>query len=68
MPGHEPGGLVFTILLGIAGAIVGGFVAITLGISDGINNFDLGTIVLAVLGAMLLLIIFRTITSSRLHA
>ena len=47
---------------------MGGFVAITLGISDGINNFDLGTIVLAVLGAMLLLIIFRTITSSRLHA
>ena len=68
MPGHEPCGLVFTILLGIAGAIVGGFLAITLGISDGINNFDLGTIVLAVLGAMLLLIIFRTITSSRLHA
>jgi uncharacterized membrane protein YeaQ/YmgE (transglycosylase-associated protein family) len=34
----------------------------------GVNNFDLGTIVLAVIGAMLLLIVYRTVTSGRLHA
>jgi uncharacterized membrane protein YeaQ/YmgE (transglycosylase-associated protein family) len=67
MPGNEPGGLLVTIILGIAGAAVGGFVAITLGISDGVNNFDLGTIVLAVLGAMLLLVVYRTIFGARLR-
>lgn len=67
MPGNEPGGIILTILLGVAGAFVGGVIAVTLGISDGINNFDLGTIVLAVLGAMLLLIVYRTVFASRLH-
>jgi uncharacterized membrane protein YeaQ/YmgE (transglycosylase-associated protein family) len=61
MPGREPGGLIVTILLGIAGAFVGGYLAIAAGISDGVNNFDLGTIVLAVLGAMLLLIVYRSL-------
>jgi uncharacterized membrane protein YeaQ/YmgE (transglycosylase-associated protein family) len=61
MPGREPGGLIVTILLGIAGAFVGGYLAIAAGISDGVNNFDVGTIVLAVLGAMLLLIVYRSL-------
>jgi uncharacterized membrane protein YeaQ/YmgE (transglycosylase-associated protein family) len=61
MPGREPGGLIVTILLGIAGAFVGGYLAIAAGISDGVNNFDLGTIVLAVLGAMLLLVVYRSL-------
>jgi uncharacterized membrane protein YeaQ/YmgE (transglycosylase-associated protein family) len=68
MPGNEPGGIIVTILLGIAGAFVGGFLAITLGISDGVNNFDLGTIVLAVVGAMLLLIVYRSVFGGRLRA
>lgn len=67
MPGNEPGGIILTVLLGIAGAFVGGFLAIALGISDGVNNFDLGTIVLAVGGAMLLLIVYRSVFSTRLR-
>ncbi|HWC30835.1 MAG TPA: GlsB/YeaQ/YmgE family stress response membrane protein [Dehalococcoidia bacterium] len=59
MPGRDPGGIILTVLLGIAGAVIGGFIAVTLEISNGVDDFDFGTIVLAVLGAMLLLFVYR---------
>ena len=62
MPGKGPGGLIVTVLLGIGGAVVGGFLAVAVGISDGVNNFDVGTILLAVVGAMLLLFVYRLAT------
>ncbi|HXG36186.1 MAG TPA: GlsB/YeaQ/YmgE family stress response membrane protein [Dehalococcoidia bacterium] len=65
MPGSEPGGIILTILLGIAGAIVGGFLAVALGLGNGIDDFDIGTIVLSVIGAMLLLAIYRMIFGTR---
>jgi uncharacterized membrane protein YeaQ/YmgE (transglycosylase-associated protein family) len=68
MPGKAPGGLIATILLGIAGAFVGGYLAVALKISDGVNNFDIGTIFLAVIGAMLILLVFRLVTSGRARA
>ena len=68
MPGDDPGGFVLTILLGIAGAVVGGFIAVALNISNGIDDFDLGTIVLAVLGSMLLLLGYRLLVGNRGHA
>jgi uncharacterized membrane protein YeaQ/YmgE (transglycosylase-associated protein family) len=61
MPGDDPGGIIVTVLLGIAGAIVGGFIAVALNISNGVDDFDFGTIVLAVLGAMLLLFGYRLV-------
>jgi uncharacterized membrane protein YeaQ/YmgE (transglycosylase-associated protein family) len=61
MPGRDPGGIILTILLGIAGAIVGGFIAVALNISNGVDDFDIGTIVLAVLGAMLILFAYRLV-------
>ena len=63
MPGKDPGGLIITVLLGIAGAVVGGFIAVALNISDGVDDFDIGTIVLSVLGAMLILFAYRLIAS-----
>ncbi|MGE0685628.1 MAG: GlsB/YeaQ/YmgE family stress response membrane protein [Dehalococcoidia bacterium] len=65
MPGKDPNGLIITILLGIGGAFVGGFLAVALGISDGVNNFDLGTIFLAIVGAMILLFGYRTLAGQR---
>jgi uncharacterized membrane protein YeaQ/YmgE (transglycosylase-associated protein family) len=65
MPGDDPGGIILTILLGIAGAIVGGFVAVALNISNGVDDFDIGTIVLAVLGSMLLLFGYRMVVGER---
>jgi uncharacterized membrane protein YeaQ/YmgE (transglycosylase-associated protein family) len=54
MPGKDPGGWFMTILLGIAGSWVGGFIATALGISTKVPVF-----IAAVLGAMLLLVIYR---------
>jgi len=62
MPGDDPGGIVLTILLGIAGAIVGGFVAVALDISNGIDDFDIGSIALSVVGSMALLFVYRLAT------
>jgi uncharacterized membrane protein YeaQ/YmgE (transglycosylase-associated protein family) len=54
MPGKDPGGVVITILLGIGGAFVGGFLGSLLGLG-GISGFNLGSLVLALAGALLLL-------------
>lgn len=53
MPGNDPGGWFVTMLLGIAGSWVGAFIASALGISGGVGFVG------AVLGAMLLLFIYR---------
>lgn len=65
MPGDDPGGIVVTMLLGIAGAIVGGFVAVALNISNGVDDFDIGTIFLAIVGSMLLLFGYRMLAGNR---
>jgi uncharacterized membrane protein YeaQ/YmgE (transglycosylase-associated protein family) len=62
MPGKDPGGILVTVLLGIAGAIVGGLLSIALGIGNGVDDFDVGTIFLSVVGAMLLLGAYRLVT------
>ncbi len=67
MPVNEQGGMLATTLLGVTGATVGGFLAVSLGISDGVNSFNLGTIVLAVFGAMLLLMVYRSLTGGRIR-
>jgi len=54
MPGDDPGGILLTILLGIAGAFVGGFIGTTLGMGS-VTGFNLGSLALAVGGALLLL-------------
>ena len=60
MPGNDPGGMVVTILLGIAGAFVGGFIGSLLGLGT-FTGFNLGSIALAVIGALLLLAGYRAI-------
>ena len=62
MPGDDPGGLILTILLGIAGAVVGGFVAVALDLSNGVDDFDIGSIFLSVVGSMALLFVYRLAT------
>ncbi|MFP4316094.1 MAG: GlsB/YeaQ/YmgE family stress response membrane protein [Desulfovibrionales bacterium] len=62
MPGKDPGGFIVTILIGIAGALVGGFIASLLGIGD-VSGFNFGSFVIAILGAILLLWIYRMVKS-----
>ena len=56
MPGRDPGGWIITILLGVAGAVVGGWLGQTLGLYQA--GEPVGFIV-SVLGAMLLLFLYR---------
>lgn len=58
LPGRDAGGCVVTILVGIAGALLGGFIATYLGFG-GISGFDVRSLVIATLGAMLLLAVLR---------
>ena len=58
MPGDDPGGIIVTILLGIAGAIVGGFFGVLLGFG-GVSGFEVRSFLIAIGGAMLLLIGYR---------
>jgi uncharacterized membrane protein YeaQ/YmgE (transglycosylase-associated protein family) len=58
MPGNDPGGIIVTILLGIAGAFVGGAIASALGLGS-FSGFNIGSVLIAVLGALLLLFLYR---------
>ena len=58
MPGTDPGGIFITMLLGIAGALVGGFLGSMIGLGS-VTGFNLGSFLIAVLGAVLLLWIYR---------
>jgi uncharacterized membrane protein YeaQ/YmgE (transglycosylase-associated protein family) len=62
MPGDDPGGFIITILLGIAGALVGGFLAGLIGIGGG--GF-IWTTLIATIGAILLLAIYRAVAGGR---
>jgi uncharacterized membrane protein YeaQ/YmgE (transglycosylase-associated protein family) len=60
MPGDDPGGLIMTIVIGIVGALVGGFLSSLLGFGD-VSGFNLGSVVIATLGSLLLLFGYRRI-------
>ncbi len=63
MPGKDPGGMIVTILIGIAGAMVGGFISTFFGYGD-ISGFDLRSLVIAIGGALVLLFGYRTLKKS----
>ena len=58
MPGKDPGGIIITILIGIAGSFVGGFIGSFLGFGP-VTGFNVGSLLLAIGGAVLLLILYR---------
>jgi uncharacterized membrane protein YeaQ/YmgE (transglycosylase-associated protein family) len=65
MPGDDSIGIIATLALGIAGALIGGFVAQLLGFEGLGTFFELRTWIIAVAGAFLLLAIVRLVTHSR---
>jgi uncharacterized membrane protein YeaQ/YmgE (transglycosylase-associated protein family) len=60
MPGDDPGGFIVTILLGVAGALIGGFIGTALGFGE-VTGFNFGSFVIAIIGAFVLLLIYRMI-------
>jgi uncharacterized membrane protein YeaQ/YmgE (transglycosylase-associated protein family) len=65
MPGDDPGGIIVTILIGIVGAFVGGFLWNLLTGNDSYGDLDIGGIVIAVVGAIILLAGYRMVLSRR---
>ena len=65
MPGRDPGGFIVTVLLGIAGAVVGGFIGRALWGSTGANDWSIGSFALAIGGAIILLALYRMIVGRR---
>jgi uncharacterized membrane protein YeaQ/YmgE (transglycosylase-associated protein family) len=67
MPGAERLGIILTTLLGIGGALLGGFIAAALGPGDPIDEFfDLSTWVAAILGALVILAVWNAISQRRI--
>ena len=64
MPGDDPGGFIVTTPIGIVGAFLGGFLGNML-TGTGLNGFSLWSILLAIVGALLLLWIYRMTTRGR---
>jgi uncharacterized membrane protein YeaQ/YmgE (transglycosylase-associated protein family) len=62
MPGKDPGGFIITILLGIAGAVLGGFIGQALGLY---RQGESAGFLMSVAGAILLLAIYRLFTPGR---
>ncbi len=62
MPGDDPGGFIITTLLGIAGAFVGGFLSQAIGLGA---MGTAGSFVVATLGAMLLLFVYRMVMGKK---
>jgi len=58
LPGDDPGGFIVTILIGMAGAIVGGFIVGLLG-GTGATGFNIWSILVATIGAIVLLAVYR---------
>ncbi len=60
MPGDDPGGFFMTIVIGIVGAVIGGFIGTLIGIGN-VTGFNIGSLVLAVIGTLVLLFAYRKI-------
>ena len=62
MPGDDPGGIVVTIIIGIVGAILGGFLLRLIGIGGGAGSGGfIFSIIAGVIGAVILLAIYRVV-------
>ena len=62
MPGPDPGGIIITILIGIAGAFIGGFIVQSLFGGPPLTSMGINRILVSTLGAVVLLAVYRLIT------
>jgi uncharacterized membrane protein YeaQ/YmgE (transglycosylase-associated protein family) len=66
IPGDQPGGIIVTGIVGVVGAVIAGFVAQAIGFGDPIDEFfDWSTWIAAVIGAVVLLLVWQAIASRR---
>lgn len=66
MPGKDPGGIIITMLIGIVGGLLGGFLGKVIFGVDSIDGFfDLSTWIAAIVGSVILLVLYRLFTGRR---
>jgi uncharacterized membrane protein YeaQ/YmgE (transglycosylase-associated protein family) len=66
LPGNDPGGVIVTTIIGIAGAILGGFLAQVLFDADPLDEFfDISSWLTAIVGALILLVVYRMVVNRR---
>lgn len=65
MPGKDPGGCLGTIVIGILGALIGGFVGNELLDIGSVTGFNLRSFGIAILGAIILLVLYRLFLQRR---
>ena len=65
MPGRDPGGCILTIVIGIVGALLGGFLSTLLGFGGLGGELDWRNLVIAVLGSIVLLALWRMLRGGR---
>ncbi|MBT2524509.1 GlsB/YeaQ/YmgE family stress response membrane protein [Streptomyces flavidovirens] len=71
LPGKDPGGIIVTMLIGVAGGLLGGWLGKVIFGVDSIDGFfDLSTWIAAIVGSLILLVLYRLVTGgrSRSHA
>jgi uncharacterized membrane protein YeaQ/YmgE (transglycosylase-associated protein family) len=66
LPGDDPGGFIVTAIIGVAGALLGGFLAGVLFDADPLDEFfDISTWITAIVGAIALLLVYRMVVGRR---
>jgi uncharacterized membrane protein YeaQ/YmgE (transglycosylase-associated protein family) len=68
LPGDDPGGIVVTMIIGVVGALLGGFLAGALFDAQPLDEFfDLSTWLTAIVGSIVLLLVYRAFVGRRSH-
>lgn len=66
LPGRDPGGIIVTMVIGVVGALLGGFLGAALFNIDPVDEFfDVSTWLAAIIGALIVLVIYRLVTGRR---
>lgn len=65
MPGKDPGGCLVTIAIGVIGALIGGFLGTTVFEWGEVTGFDLKSLGIAILGSVVLLVLYRIVVRPR---
>jgi uncharacterized membrane protein YeaQ/YmgE (transglycosylase-associated protein family) len=66
LPGDDPGGIIVTMVIGVVGALLGGFLAGALFDADPMDEFfDISTWLTAIIGAIVLLVLYRLVAGRR---
>jgi uncharacterized membrane protein YeaQ/YmgE (transglycosylase-associated protein family) len=66
LPGDDPGGIIVTMIIGVVGALLGGFLAQAIFGTNTVNHFfDLSTWLTAIIGSIILLLLYRLVAGRR---